>query len=137
GSTYGEEPYDSSSISNTYVNLSKKNETEKVNLAIVKLKIEDDFISFKLSKFIVMLYDFDLITKDEYNEYIYGTTDQKSIDLSKIGLSISLISRLKADNQIQNLKFDTYKNLEANNSFRDYKRTISDFYRFELERFIN
>jgi len=137
GSTYGEEPYDDSSMSNTYVNLSKKNETEKVNLAIVKLKIEDDFISFKLSKFIVMLFDYDLITKDEYNEYIYGTTDQKSIDLSKIGLSVSLISRLKADKQLQNLKFDAYKNLEANNSFRDYKRTVGDFYRFELERFIN
>ena len=137
GSTYGEEPYDDSSMSNTYVDLSKKSETEKVNLAIVKLKIEDDFISFKLSKLIVMLFDYELITKDEYNEYIYGTKDQKSIDLSKIGLSVSLISRLKADNQLQNLNFDTYKNLEANVAFTEYKRSVGDFYRFELERFIN
>ena len=137
GSTYGEEPYDTSSLNNTYVDLSTKNETEKVNLAIVKLKIEDDFISFKLSKFIVMLFDYGLITKEEYNEYIYGTTDQKSIDLSKIGLSVSLISRLKADNQLQNLKFDAYKNLEANDAFKEYKRSVGDFYRFELERFIN
>jgi hypothetical protein len=48
-------------------------------LAIVKLKIEDDFVSFQLNKFITMMYDYELIDEDEYNLQIYGT---KNISLN-------------------------------------------------------
>ncbi len=41
-----------------------------------------------INKFIVFLYDFKIITKDEYNEFIYGTTDEDKIELTKYGLTI-------------------------------------------------
>jgi hypothetical protein len=116
--------------------LTSKNETELVNLAIVKLKIEDDFVSFKLNKFIVMLYDYDLISTNEYNEYVYGTTDQHKIELTKIGLNIGLINKLEADGQLKNIFLDEYNNLAANAEFMAYKSSANDFYRFELERFL-
>ncbi|WP_294962308.1 DEAD/DEAH box helicase family protein [uncultured Flavobacterium sp.] len=138
GKTYGEvgrteDPKEAK----LYVNLSKKNDTEMINLAIIKLKMEDDFISFKLNKFIIMLYDYKLISLDDYNKYIYGTTNQYKIDLSKIGLSVSLISRLEADNQLQYLYFDDYNNLRSRPEFENYKNSVDDFYRFEIERFLN
>jgi superfamily II DNA or RNA helicase len=139
GSTYGEQsidPNDIDSSSKLYVDLALKSETELVNLAIVKLKIEDDFVSFKLNKFIVMLYDYELITNDEYNECIYGTTDQRKIELTKVGLNISLINRLEAENQLQNIYLDEFNNLKAKPEFENYKRSVDDFYRFELERFL-
>ena len=84
-----------------------------------------------------MLYDYKLISRDEYNYYIYGTTDQNKIDLTKIGLSINLISRLEADGQLQYLHFDSFNNLKSMPEFETYKSTANDFYRFEIERFLS
>lgn len=141
GASYGEEPYNSEVYSKSekkvYVNLAKKEDFELINLAIVKLKIEEDFISFKINKAIVMLYEYDLISKDEYNKYIYGTNDEKKIELTKYGLSISLISRLEKDGQLNNLYFDEYNNLKANPIFELFKDGIDDFYRFEINRYLN
>ncbi|MBT1705291.1 DEAD/DEAH box helicase [Chryseosolibacter indicus] len=139
GTTYGEQsidPLDEAATSQLYIDLTSKTETELVNLAIVKLKIEDDFVSFKVNKFIVMLYDYDLISTNDYNEYVYGTTDQHKIELTKIGLNIGLINKLEADGQLKNIFLDEYNNLAANAEFMDYKSSANDFYRFELERFL-
>tara|TARA_R110002073_G_scaffold84612_7_gene201881 strand:- start:63880 stop:64506 length:627 start_codon:yes stop_codon:yes gene_type:complete len=135
GTSYGEEPYDDASFGrNVYVNLSKKSDSELINLAVVKVKIEEDFVSFKINKFIVMLRDFDLISDDEYNLYIYGTTDKNKIELSKYGLSVSLITRLDNEEQLKNLSFDEFNNLEGNEEFSDFMLSIDDFFRFELKR---
>ncbi|MGB4399894.1 MAG: hypothetical protein WBJ10_11025, partial [Daejeonella sp.] len=86
GSSYGEVSRESTvyeRFKEVYVDLSTKSDQEMINLAIVKLKLEDDFISFKLNKFIVAMFDYKLITSDEYNLYIYGTTNQKKIELAK------------------------------------------------------
>ena len=141
GKTYGEESYMSGvypgSKNKVYVDLSKKSNEALINLAIAKLKIEADFVSFKLSKFIEMMYDFQLISKDHYNIYIYGTTDEKKIELTKFGLSINLISRLEKDGQLNNLSFDKFNNLEGNSDFQEFKNNIDDFYRFEIDRYLS
>lgn len=140
GNTYGEiskstEPYPNSS-NEVYVNLATKSDKELINLAIVKLKIEDDFVSFQLNKFITMMYDFNLIDEDEYNLYIYGTTDISKSTLRKIGLSGSLISRLEEDGQLDNISVDEFKNVNINYEFEEYKKTVDDFYKFEINRFL-
>lgn len=139
GSAYGERAWDPTATppqQENYIDLSIKEDAELINLAIVKLKMEDDFVSFKLNKFIIMMHDYKLIDDDEYNLYIYGTTDQAKINLTKIGLSVSLISRLEADNQLQHLYFDSSNNLKARDEFNIYKESANDFYRFEIERFL-
>lgn len=141
GQSYGEEPYETDAYSppsnNTYVNLANKNDKQLVNLALVKLKMEDDFVSFKINKFIVMLFDYGLITTDEYNRYVYGTTDERKIRLTKYGLSIGMISRLEEDEQLNNLEFDEFNNLRAKPAFEEFLRTVNDFYRFEIRRYIS
>jgi hypothetical protein len=122
---------------NDFVDLSRKTAAELINLAIVKLKMEEDLISFKINKAIVMMHDYDLITDEEYNLYIYGTTDQDKIDLTKIGLSLSLIYRLDADGQLDNIYIDQNNNLHAKSGLDAYKKTIDDLYRFEIDRFLN
>ncbi|MET0570871.1 MAG: hypothetical protein ABWZ79_05560, partial [Pedobacter agri] len=140
GESYGETVYVSDEYKGekeVYVDLSEKSFAELVNLAIVKLKLEDDFVAYKLNKFIVMMYDFDLISADEYHEYVYGTTDKTKISLSKIGLNVSLISRLERDGQLGNLVVDQFNNLRSTPAFDHFKTQINDFYRFEIDRFIN
>lgn len=114
-----------------------KTDEQLINYSIVKLKIEDDFISFKLNKFIVFLYDFNIISKDEYHEYVYGTTNESKIELTKFGLNIGLIDRLQKDGQLENLEFDQNNNLKSNKEFKEYLTTQNDFQRFEIERFLD
>ena len=95
------------------------------------------FISFKLNKFIVIIYDYKLISSDEYNLFVYGTTDKEKIALTKYGLNINLVNRLEKDNQLINLKFDEFNNLKANLKFKEYLNRINDFQRFEITRYIS
>lgn len=141
GLSYGEEPRESGAYSNpsqnAYVDLASKTDQQLVNLAVVKLKMEDDFVGFKLNKFIVMLFDYNLISVADYNRYIYGTNDERKIQLTKYGLSVSLIARLEKDGQLDNLRFDEFNNLRSTPEFDSFLQTIDDYYRFEIERYIN
>lgn len=117
-----------------YIDLNGKTDKELINLAIVKLELENHFIRYKLNKFIVMLHDFDLISNEMYNEYIYGTTDKNKIELARYGLSMSLISRLDKLNQLQNLRLNKFNNLEANEEFFKFTESVDDFFRYEILR---
>lgn len=140
GKSYGEESYESAeypaSTNKTHVNLANKNDRQLANLALVKLKMEDDFVSFKINKFIVMLFDYGFISTNEYNKYIYGTTDEQKIRLTKYGLSVGMISKLEKDNQLHNLEFDEFNNLRAKPAFDEFLLTVNDFYKFEIRRYI-
>jgi len=140
GESYGEFAKETQDYVETrnkvYVNLSSKTDKELVNLAIVKLQMEDSFVSFTLTKFIEMLYHYELITEQDYNLYIYGTEERKNIDLIKFGLNGNLISRLENDGQLENISFDSNGNIKINRAFTEFKESIDDFYRFEIERFL-
>jgi len=140
GKSYGEFSKETEdyvdSRNKVYVDLSSKTDKELVNLAIVKLQMEDSFVSFTLTKFIEMLYNYELITEQDYNLYIYGTEERKNIDLIKFGLNGNLISRLEDAGQLENISFDANGNIRINRVFNEFKESIDDFYRFEIERFL-
>ena len=71
-----------------------KNKNEKINYAIKKIKIENDFIEYKLIKFIEILYKVDLISKEEYYQIKYGTNNEIQIYFQKEGLSQELSKNL-------------------------------------------
>lgn len=119
-----------------YVDLLHKTDSEIINLSIVKIKIEDDFVSFKLNKMINALLDFKLISDEEYSRVVYGTNDEIKIGLIKTGLSINLINKLQSDNQVANITFDQNNNIKGNAEFERYKESLRGFYRFELEKFL-
>lgn len=119
-----------------YIDLDTKDDKTLLNLAIAKLKIEDDFISYKLSSFVTVLLKIGLIDEDEYNEFIYGTKDASKLNLIKKGLSISLVNRLSEDNQLDNLSMDEYNNLLVNDNLIKYISKLDDYERFEIEKYI-
>ncbi len=144
GTTYGEttkksKQYKSKEyLRDVYIDLSKYkfDDSKLINLAIAKLKIEEDFVSFKLNKLINFLFDFELITRREYNLHTYGTEDENLIKISKIGLNVNVISKLIEDNQYKNLDFDVYGNLEPKNSFNDYLEKQSELFKFEVKKYL-
>ena len=140
GSGYGEVKYKSSKydgIAEVYVDLSKylNNGTKLVNLAIVKLKMEEDFSSFTLKKFVDALFDFRIITETQKNKFVYGSEDKKEQELFKFGLSKKIINQLKAANQIKNLFINEFGNISPHEEFNNYLSSLDEFKRFELEKF--
>lgn len=140
GKSYGDTTWDSKDWKGSkwkvYVNLLDKSPEKLLNIAIVKLQIEENFISFTLNKFIRALFDFELITEEEYNLYTYGTSETEKIILHKKGLNLNLINRLLNDGQLKNIKTDKYGNLYGNKAFLEFLKRIDDFYRFEIERYV-
>jgi hypothetical protein len=72
-----------------YTKLGDKNRTKIVNLAIVRIKEEQDFIDNVLIKFIEVLHDLGLLEDSFYAQIKYGTDDETTICLLKNGLSLS------------------------------------------------
>ena len=137
GSGYGEIPFpseDRNIYHNVYIDLKNKNIQERVNIAIVKQKMEDDFTSFKLQMFVQLMYEYEIISNEEYNDIIYGTNNKKKIEMMKLGLTISMINRLDQDGQLKNISFDSNHNLCTNKQFDIYKQNTDDYFRFLLNR---
>lgn len=137
-SRYDEENPNKKWESKVYVDL-ENTKQDHVNLAIVKLKIEEDFISYQLTLLIAFLYDFGVIPKDYYYYYIYGTTDEKMINLARFGLNISIVTKLQEDNQADNLILDDNGNLSIKNKteFQKYLELQPVLFQFEIQKYLS
>ena len=80
-----------------WTDITEKNEYEKVNLAIVRLKEEYDFIDNEIVKYIEILYSLELIEESLYLKIKYGTDDKTKIALFNCGIS-SVLSKLLQEN---------------------------------------
>ncbi|SHM43866.1 DEAD/DEAH box helicase [Flavobacterium chilense] len=145
GTSYGEEPRQSKKVyenkhyeSKVYIDL-RKAENILANIAIAKLKIEEDFVSFKLNSLIAFLHEFEIITEEYYYLYIYGTVNTKIIRLARFGLSVNIITKLDIDNQIINLDFDRNGNLFVTNqnNFDLYLINQPELFQFEVKKYLN
>ena len=73
-----------------YTKFVGKNRTQVVNLAIVRIKEEQDFIDNTLIKYVEVLHDLDLIEDGFYAQIKYGTDDDRTICLIKNSLSSNI-----------------------------------------------
>jgi 23S rRNA G2069 N7-methylase RlmK/C1962 C5-methylase RlmI len=94
GSKWGEEKRQG--FRPLWVDVKNKNKKELVNLAIVRIKEEQDFLNNTLIKFFEVLNDLKLIEENFYNMVKYGTTSKKRITLIKNGIGGEL-SKLLVD----------------------------------------
>ncbi len=75
-----------------WTDIRNKTQVERVNLAIVRIKEEQDFVDNTLIKFIEILNDCDLIENGLYDTIKYGTSDKQKIIMIKNGMSLSLVT---------------------------------------------
>ena len=73
------------------------------------------------------MFDYELLSLDEYQMIIYFTTDPKKMQLVKMGLTINIINGLDSDGQLKNISSD---------EFKAYKDKVDDFYCFEFNKFL-
>lgn len=82
------------SWSESWTNIKQKEHKEKVNLAIVRIKEEQDFLDNHILKFIEILNDLNKLNDDLYLKIKYGTTDQNRIALINNGMHAHLATVL-------------------------------------------
>lgn len=77
-----------------WTDVSVKNEKQLINLAIVRIKEEQDFVENTLMKFVEVLNDMGKLEDSFYLKIKYGTTNQKEIVLIKNSFSTTLAKLL-------------------------------------------
>lgn len=92
-----------------YVDLKKKSIPQRVNLAIVKIKEEQDFVEFNLMKYVDVLNDLGCLDGKFYDRIRYGSSDPMAICLMKNGVSLELANRLLSGSYNKFLYFDLLK----------------------------
>jgi superfamily II DNA or RNA helicase len=91
---WGDTKRDDKAWSMHWTDIKDKTVSERVNLAIVRIKEEQDFLDNNLLKFIEVLNDVGLIESKLYEKIKYGTSDPEKILLLKNGIGLHLASIL-------------------------------------------
>lgn len=80
-----------------WTDISEKSHSELINLAIVRVKEEQDFIDNTLMKFVEVIQDMNLINPDFYLKLKYGVSNQDQIVLIRNGISLTLSELLTTE----------------------------------------
>ncbi len=137
GETFGEIKHPTRYYENpkdVYVNLNDKTDKDLINLSIIKVCLEEDFVNYKLNNYFNLMLDLNLITLDEYNETVMGTKNPDKIKLVNMGLSINLVNKLEEDEQLQNITYDSYGNLIRNEDINTYINSQDEYSRFKFDK---
>ncbi len=99
GTKWGEitSPYEDG-FRELYIDLSKKTPSQKINIAIIRIKEEQDFVDYQLMPYVEILNDLELIEPGFYDKIKYGTDDEEMIKMLKEGFSIELAKTIKSGN---------------------------------------
>lgn len=141
GSQFGEKAYPSDDYNDSrakvYIDLNdyKTREYDMYNIAIIKLQTDDEFVDFEIGLLVNSLREFNIISDDLYNFFMFGTNDIKELRIAQQGLSKNLYNTLKKDKQIQNIEFDDFYNPRANHHLREYILSKQGIEKFELEQY--
>ena len=98
----------------SWVVISEKTYAEKVNLAIVRIKEEQDFVDNHLLKYVELLHDLGHVDEELYLNIKYGTTNKDKIRLINLGVNSILAGKLID-------KYSEFINVEQNNGAVDIR----------------
>lgn len=90
GSKWGEQKRSETDFIELYIDISNKTDEQLINLAILRIKEEQDFLDNSLMKFVEIINDLGLIEKSFYERIKYGSDNPYMICLLKNGYSIEL-----------------------------------------------
>lgn len=100
-----------------WTDISEKSESQLINLAIVRIKEEQDFLDNTIIKYLEVLHDMQLLDEDLYLKIKYGTSDDRIIVCLKNGISLSLSKLL-----VQ--KYLSYMIIDLNNDILQFREGV-------------
>ncbi|WP_323587517.1 DEAD/DEAH box helicase family protein [Aliarcobacter butzleri] len=138
GSRWGEiiSPY-KGGFRELYIDLSKKTPSDKINIAILRIKEEQDFIDFNLMPYVEILNDLNLIESSFYDKIKYGTSDTKMIKLLKEGFSIELAKVIKTGLYDHYVNFENDLIVNSNIIQAMEENDENEILKFEIQYYIN
>lgn len=140
GEQFGEISRETENYKNSktvYVDLNKYMDDEDAlyNLAIVKLQIDEEFVNYELMALLKLMVDVELITEVQLDELIFGTIKEDELQVMKLGLSRTLYLKLKNDDMLEKIEFDSFGNIKCGEELRNYINSQKGIVRFELEQY--
>lgn len=140
GKSFGEVPYQTAAYqgkAKVYIDLRKHvgDQYFLYNTAIIKLQLDEEFVSYELMLLISTLKEFGIISQSQFDYFFYGTADENEIDILRLGISRTTYQLLKEDGQLKNIEFDKFGNPRANLGLKEYIQTKKGIEKFELEQF--
>lgn len=98
GSRWGEITFGEDNIKELYIDLRGKTESQLINLAILRIKEEQDFVDNNIMKYVETINDLELLNTTFYDKIKYGSSDPFIICLLKNGFSMELAKCLSNPN---------------------------------------
>lgn len=102
-----------------WTNIADKTEMQLVNLAIVRIKEEQDFLDNVIIKYVEVLNDMELLEENLYLNIKYGTNDKRIITCTKNGISLSLAKIIVE-------KYMNYIQIDIENDTLQFREGIVD-----------
>lgn len=139
GEEYGEvhkenDPY--SKKMKNYIDLRTKNDRQIINLAIVKIHMDDEFVGFNLQKFFKFLNLVGVLSNNDLKILKYGEmTEQHGIDLISYGLDPSIVHQLERNGQLRSVIIED-KKIIYNENYLEYYKNLDDFDQFLFRKHI-
>lgn len=139
--SFGEVTFDSEnypdSTNKVYVKLSDhiSDDSYLYNLALVKLQIDEDYLGHEITLLVNTLLKFDVISQVQFDEFFFGTTDEKELEILQLGISRTIFKKLSEENQIENIVFDRFGNAKANEELKIFISDQKGIEKFELEQY--
>lgn len=109
GSRWGDEKKFPNEHVNSYVRRSSKSRPALVNLAIVRIKAELDFLDYNLMKYVEILYALEMLEESFYLKLKYGTDNRAVITLLRNGLTFEL-ARLVSESYSDHVEINASAN---------------------------
>lgn len=125
------------STNSNYISMNDKNlkPCDKINIAITSYDLEKEFIEEYINKFVKILFFAELITKEEYNLFIFNTNEEIEIDLIKLGVSRMAINIMKDQNILQNIKIVSNK-ISLTEELTKFLENQDDLIKWEILKFV-
>jgi hypothetical protein len=140
GQSFGEEfkqREDGTYTRKDYIDLSKKSIKELVNYSLVKIKMENDFISYKINEYVKFLYLAGLIDQRRYEKFVYGSENRIGSKLAQLGIGGALINKLDRDGMLSEVDLNEWGRVEASEKFRYYLSNQDDLFQFEINKYLD
>ena len=110
-----------------------KKDDELVNLAIIKVFIDESLITFKLAKYVKTLLDLNVIDLNKYNSFMFGTEDLNELRLLKLGLNKTLLNFISEHNLKDEIKFENGFLIKTDKLMNEIDKS-DDYIKFEFNK---
>ena len=118
-----------------YVDVSELNKKDIMNIAVIKSKVEDDFLDFEIAPYVKIMFELEIINESLYNEFMYGTSDSELIKLYKFGFSSQFIKFITDNNLISEME-DLGYGIKVTNRFKTELKKQDEIIQFEINHYL-